>query len=76
MEELFEAMTRVVTCDGEVQAKAVDEVHEKLKVLEEGMEFFPDSGSPSIDIENLGLLDMLVCSIFSPYIKLMRRSLE
>ncbi|XWS51125.1 hypothetical protein CRYUN_Cryun12cG0149900 [Craigia yunnanensis] len=42
-QELFEAMTRVVTCGGEVQAKAIDEVHEKMKVLEEGMkEFFPE----------------------------------
>ncbi|XP_022736158.1 glutathione S-transferase U9-like [Durio zibethinus] len=67
-QELFEAMTRVVTCDGEVAAKAIDEVDEKMKVLEEGMkEFFPGSGPPFIDSENLGLLDILVCSIFSSY---------
>ncbi|XVF09077.1 hypothetical protein REPUB_Repub07fG0059900 [Reevesia pubescens] len=60
-QELFDAMTRVVRCDGEVQAKAIDEVHEKMKVLEEGMkELFPESDSPSIDSEKLGLLDILI----------------
>ncbi|EOY21832.1 Glutathione S-transferase tau 9, putative [Theobroma cacao] len=67
-QQLFEAMTRVVTCDGEIQAKAIDEVQGKMKVLEEGMkEVFPGSGSPSIDGDNLGLLDIMICSTFSPY---------
>ncbi|WRX17188.1 Glutathione S-transferase [Theobroma cacao] len=67
-QQLFEAMTRVVTCDGEVQAKAIDEVQGKMKVLEEGMkEVFPGSGSPSMDGDNLGLLDIMICSTFSPY---------
>ncbi|XP_021287144.1 glutathione S-transferase U9-like [Herrania umbratica] len=67
-QQLFEAMTRVVTCDGEIQAKAIDEVREKMKVLEEGMkEVFPGSGSPWVDCDNLGLLDVMICSTFSPY---------
>lgn len=61
-------MIRVVTCDGEIQAKAIDEVHEKLKVVEDQWvkELFPESGSPTIESENLGFLDILICSIFYP----------
>ncbi|XVE54801.1 hypothetical protein DITRI_Ditri03aG0111300 [Diplodiscus trichospermus] len=67
-QELFEAMTLAVRYDGEVQAKAIDEVDEKMKVLEEGMkEMFPESGSASIQGEKLGLLDVLICSIFNSY---------
>ncbi|KAE8736262.1 putative Glutathione S-transferase tau 9 [Hibiscus syriacus] len=70
-QELFEAMTRVFVSDGEVQAKAVDEMYGKTKVLEEGMMgFFKETASPplaSVGTENLGLLDILICSIFSTY---------
>ncbi|KAI3429921.1 uncharacterized protein J3R85_008409 [Psidium guajava] len=36
-QQLFEAVFSVIKTDGEAQAKAVKEVHEKLKVLEEGI---------------------------------------
>ncbi|KAJ9677414.1 hypothetical protein PVL29_022412 [Vitis rotundifolia] len=64
---LFEDMGRVITSDGEAQEKATKDLFEKLTVLEEGMkEFFP-GGTPSINGENLGLLDVLMCALFGPY---------
>ena len=60
-------MGRVITSDGEAQEQATKDLFEKLTVLEEGMkEFFP-RGTPSINGENLGLLDILMCALFGPY---------
>ncbi|XP_022738309.1 glutathione S-transferase U9-like [Durio zibethinus] len=61
-QQLFKTMITVIKTDGEAQEKVIKEELEKLEVLEEGMkEFFPD-GSPSIDSENVGLLDLVFCS--------------
>ncbi|KAJ9677413.1 hypothetical protein PVL29_022411 [Vitis rotundifolia] len=58
---------KIITSDGEAQEKATKDLFEKLTVLEEGMkEFFP-GGTPSINGENLGLLDVLMCALFGPY---------
>ena len=55
------------TSEGETLEKVLKEVTEKLKVFEAGIkEFFPEGASFAVD-ENLGLLDILVSSIFSPY---------
>ena len=67
--QLFEGVGRVVTTDGEAQEKATNDLFEKLKALEGGMkEFFPrGSPTPSINGENMGLLDILMCTLFGPY---------
>ncbi|XWS51126.1 hypothetical protein CRYUN_Cryun12cG0150000 [Craigia yunnanensis] len=63
-QQLFQTMITVIKTDGEAQEKAIKEVLEKLEMLEEGMkEFFPDR-NPSIDSENLGLLDLVFFSSF------------
>ncbi|XP_030518478.2 glutathione S-transferase U10-like [Rhodamnia argentea] len=65
--QLFEAMFSVVITDGEAQARAVKEGHEKLAVLEEGIKGGYPGGSPFISGGNLGLLDIVVCSILGAH---------
>jgi len=50
----------VIKTDGEAQERAVKKVHEKLKVLEEGIEGSYQGESPSINGDNMGLLDIVV----------------
>ncbi|KAF2305626.1 hypothetical protein GH714_007120 [Hevea brasiliensis] len=66
-QQLFEAMGKVMTQDGEAQEKAADEVFEKMKALEEGMsEFFPE-GIQDIDVTKIGLLDILMSTTFGSF---------
>ncbi|XVF09082.1 hypothetical protein REPUB_Repub07fG0060200 [Reevesia pubescens] len=66
-QQLFGSIFTVIITDGETQEKAIKEVSEKLQLLEEGLkEFFPD-GNSSIDSENVGLLDLVFCSLFGPH---------
>ncbi|PON93607.1 Glutathione S-transferase, C-terminal-like, partial [Trema orientale] len=55
--------------DGEEQEKNVKELFEKLRLLEQGMKdyYFPDGKTPSVEIGNLGVLDILVWSTFGSY---------
>ncbi|KAI6683098.1 hypothetical protein NL676_029011 [Syzygium grande] len=66
-QQLFEAVASVIKTDGEAQERAVKEVHEKLKVLEEGIKGSYPGGSPFINGDNMGLLDIVVCSILGPH---------
>jgi glutathione S-transferase len=65
--QLFEAMILVVKSDGEAQEKAIKEVFEKLKLLEEGIKNIFPEGFPPIHHENVGLLDIVILSIFEPH---------
>ena len=60
-------MGRVITSDVEAQEKATKDLFEKLTILEEGMKDFFPGGTPSINGENMGLLDILMCALFGPY---------
>ncbi|OMO89779.1 hypothetical protein COLO4_19597 [Corchorus olitorius] len=63
-QQLMDIMLTMVKTDGERQEKAVKEMLEKLPVLEEGMkELFPD-GNPCINDDNMGLLDIVLYSLF------------
>ncbi|XWS48029.1 hypothetical protein CRYUN_Cryun13aG0036900 [Craigia yunnanensis] len=65
-QQLFGSIFTIIKTEGEAQEKAIKEVSEKLQLLEEELkEFFPD-GSCSIDSENVGLLDLVFCSLFGP----------
>ncbi|KAL3748459.1 hypothetical protein ACJRO7_009665 [Eucalyptus globulus] len=57
---LYEATVSVIKTDGEAQERAVEKVHEKLKVLEEGIEGKYPGGFPFINGDNMGLLDIVV----------------
>ena len=60
-------MSLVIRTVGETQEKAIEELYEKFKVLEEGMKDLFPYGTTSFDGKNLGLLDILLCSTFGPY---------
>ncbi|XVF54302.1 hypothetical protein PTKIN_Ptkin05aG0170300 [Pterospermum kingtungense] len=65
-QQLCESLLTVIKTDGEVQQKAFGNLFEKLEVLEEGIkEIFPD-GNPCIGNYNIGLLDLVMLSMFSP----------
>ncbi|ONI08671.1 hypothetical protein PRUPE_5G192800 [Prunus persica] len=65
---VFESLSLACTSDGEVQEKAIKELLEKLKTFEEGMkEFFPDGIASIESRKNLGLLDIVLCSVFGPH---------
>ncbi|KAI3429923.1 uncharacterized protein J3R85_008411 [Psidium guajava] len=66
-QQLFEATASVIKTDGESQERAVKEVHEKLKMLEEGIKGSYPGGSPFVNGDNMGLLDIVVCSLFGPH---------
>ncbi|XP_039162088.1 glutathione S-transferase U9-like [Eucalyptus grandis] len=66
-QQLFEAIFSVLKTDGKAQERAVKEVHEKLKVLEEGINGNYAGGSPFINGDNVGLLDIVVCSILGAH---------
>ncbi|KAL5544472.1 hypothetical protein UlMin_008256 [Ulmus minor] len=64
-QQMFEAMTLVVSTDGETQEKAIKELYEKFEVLEKGMkDLFPNG---TFDGKNVGFLDIIMCSVFGPY---------
>ncbi|XVF54301.1 hypothetical protein PTKIN_Ptkin05aG0170200 [Pterospermum kingtungense] len=66
-QKLYETMLTVMKSAGEAQEKAIKELLEKLQVLEEGMKgFFPD-GSPVISNQNMGILEIMICSLLGPY---------
>lgn len=64
---MFEALLLVLKTEGEAQARAVEQLHEKLKLLEDGIEGCFPGGSPTINGENMGLMDIIVCTILGPY---------
>ena len=60
-------MLVVLKTEGEVQEKAIEEIYGKMKVLENGMKDFFPNGKPCVDINNVGLLDVVFCSLFGGY---------
>ncbi|KAG2679251.1 hypothetical protein I3760_11G042500 [Carya illinoinensis] len=66
-QQLLQMAILVVKSDGEAQEKAIEELFEKLKLLEERiMNIFPE-GTASINQENMGLLDIVLISCFGYY---------
>ncbi|PRQ16166.1 putative glutathione transferase [Rosa chinensis] len=62
-----EIMTTVIITEGEVQEKALSQVYELMKLLDEGIKtFFPD-GNPTFEARNLGLLDIVGSSVFCAF---------
>lgn len=53
--------------DEEAQEKAVEEVQEKMKVLEEGIKEFSAEDIRTSDGKKLGFMDVLVSTTFSTY---------
>ncbi|KAI9390091.1 hypothetical protein POPTR_008G135300v4, partial [Populus trichocarpa] len=66
-QQLFESMGKVILSDEEAQEKAVEEVQEKMKVLEEGIKEFSAEDIRTSDGKKLGFMDVLVSTTFSTY---------
>ncbi|KAK8537580.1 hypothetical protein V6N13_096603 [Hibiscus sabdariffa] len=65
--QLYETMLTVMKTAGEAQEKAINQVSEKLQVLEEGMQEFYPNEVPSITTQNMGILEILICCLLGPY---------
>ncbi|XP_021904662.1 glutathione S-transferase U9-like [Carica papaya] len=67
-DQLYKTMFAVIQTQGEEQEKAVEELLEKLGVLEDGLkEFFPNIGNLSFGNGDMGLLDIAMGVVFGPY---------
>ncbi|KAK8657684.1 hypothetical protein V6N13_035911 [Hibiscus sabdariffa] len=66
-QQLYETMLTVMKTAGEAQEKAINQVLEKLQVLEEGMQEFYPNEVPSITAQNMGILEILICCLLGPY---------
>ncbi|KAL5544476.1 hypothetical protein UlMin_008260 [Ulmus minor] len=66
-QQLFESVLKVLKTEGETQEKALKQVSEKLNLLEEGLKSFYSDGNPCIDIEHVGLHDLVLVSFFGGY---------
>lgn len=56
-------MMTAVNTEGETREKALNEVCELLKVLEEGIKSFYPDGIPTFEAKNLSLLEVVASSI-------------
>ncbi|KAK4778685.1 hypothetical protein SAY86_006213 [Trapa natans] len=64
---LFEKIKYVFTSEGKVQGRAMEQAHEQLKLLEEGLKGCIPGGFPDRIVEgkeDMGLLDMVMSSPF------------
>ncbi|CAK7329183.1 unnamed protein product [Dovyalis caffra] len=66
-QQLFEGVSQVITSDGETQEKAMGELLEKMNIFDEEMKKLFPNGVSVTEVQNLGLLDILVVAAFSPY---------
>ncbi|KAJ1406312.1 Thioredoxin-like superfamily [Sesbania bispinosa] len=66
-EQIFETISLVVKTEGEAQQKAINDVFDQLNLLENGMKTFFEEGKPCVDQNNVGLLDIVFCSLFGPH---------
>ncbi|PRQ16164.1 putative glutathione transferase [Rosa chinensis] len=66
-QKFTDIMMTIIKTKGEVQEKALSQVHELIKVLDEGIKiFFPD-GNPTFEVKNLGLLDIIASTVFCSF---------
>lgn len=66
-QQLFDSMGKVILSDEEAQEKAVEEVQEKMKVLEEAIKEFSAEHIRTSDGKKLGFMDALVSTTSSTY---------
>lgn len=57
---MLDKLGKLIDSDKEAQKKALEEIYEKQRILEDGMkELFP-GGRPDVQAEKLGILDIMV----------------
>ncbi|KAL5544479.1 hypothetical protein UlMin_008263 [Ulmus minor] len=66
-QQVAESLLKVLETEGETQEIALKQVSEKLNLLEEGLKSFYPDGNPCIDIEHVGLHDLVLVSFFGGY---------
>ncbi|KAF8378442.1 hypothetical protein HHK36_029782 [Tetracentron sinense] len=66
-QQLLLSIGLVITKGGEEQERAMKVLFENLKMVEEGMQDLFLGGTPYINGENLGFLDIVMSSILSPH---------
>nr|XP_027122339.1 glutathione S-transferase U10-like [Coffea arabica] len=67
--QTLQTVSKLYEPNNEGQEKIVEEVHEKLKILEDGVKkfYFPEGSPVHIDAEKLGILDIMVFATFGGY---------
>ncbi|KAK7317260.1 hypothetical protein RJT34_01332 [Clitoria ternatea] len=65
-EQLLQNTFLVFKTDGEAQQKAIDQVFEKLNLLENGVKTLLAEGNLGVE-NDVGVLDIVFCSIFGAY---------
>ncbi|KAH7529093.1 hypothetical protein FEM48_Zijuj05G0147500 [Ziziphus jujuba var. spinosa] len=63
-----ENVMAAVTKDGETREKALNGIHEQIKILDEGLKRFYPNGTSGITHENLGLLGVVGSSVLCPFL--------
>ncbi|XP_028763447.1 glutathione S-transferase U9-like [Neltuma alba] len=66
-DQLFEAALALLKTEGEAQERALKDMYEKLCLLEKGMKEYCPGGKPEVDDKNVGLLDIIFCTVFGAY---------
>ncbi|TQD75030.1 hypothetical protein C1H46_039399 [Malus baccata] len=68
MQHIFESLARVLETGGEAQEKAIKEVSERVKLLEERLKgYYPDGFPRSFDLKDVGLLEVVIFSHLGAY---------
>ena len=65
--QFLDSLRSATKSSGEAREKAMKDVFEKLTVFEEGTEGFFPNGTPHFEGENLGFLDIVLCSLFGSH---------
>ncbi|KMT10839.1 hypothetical protein BVRB_5g114920 [Beta vulgaris subsp. vulgaris] len=65
--QLAQSLLKLFQCNGEAQDKALDELHEKMTLMEHRMTDFIPKDVSCIDKASLGLLDIQLISLFGAY---------
>ncbi|XP_068305250.1 glutathione S-transferase U10-like [Pyrus communis] len=68
MQHIFESLATVLETSGEAQEKAIKEVSERVKPLEERLKgYYPDGFPRSFDLKDVGLLEVVIFSHLGAY---------
>ncbi|RXH96352.1 hypothetical protein DVH24_008856 [Malus domestica] len=65
MQHILESLAIVLETSGEAQEKAIKEVSERVRLLEERLKgYYPDGFPRSFDLKDVGLLEVVIFSHF------------
>ncbi|XP_027124377.1 glutathione S-transferase U10-like [Coffea arabica] len=67
--QILQTISKLYEPENEGNEKIVEEVHEKIKILEDGVKefYFPEGCPVDISAEKLGILDIMVFATFAGY---------